>query len=112
MTVSDAVRNPASESHQLALSRWLVEDTLRTWNLGVCTVVWRDNAGRDSALYETQCEYLQVCFVTLKVLVNSQSNCRQVIVTLSGPGRCATMTMSNNKCSYETIRVHLVIHIF
>ena len=66
MTVSDAVRNPSSESHQLALSRWLVEDTLRTWNLGVCTVVWRDNAGRDSALYETQCEYLQVqCYVAL-----------------------------------------------
>ena len=58
--ISNQIRNPSSESHQLSLSRWLTEDSLRAWNLGLCTVVWRDNSGRDCALYENQCEYLQV----------------------------------------------------
>ncbi len=63
LTTSEATRRKSSEIFQNGLNRSLNENVLRYWNLGLFSVVWKDNFDSDCANYEARCEYLQVGYL-------------------------------------------------
>ena len=61
--VSDNLRNPASQEHQLAVNRAMNEGQLRSWNLGVATLIWCDRYDESYGHVKARCKYLQPSYL-------------------------------------------------
>ncbi|KAJ8040537.1 Mitochondrial import inner membrane translocase subunit Tim29 [Holothuria leucospilota] len=60
LQVSDLVRNPDSNSHLQDLLEMRNKGFIRRMNLGVCSLMWRDNFGTDVSLFDSSCKHLKV----------------------------------------------------
>ena len=55
----ESIKNPKSQIQRDLVTRCENEGTLRFTNLGIATLVWRDNYDSKVGLFSAQCEYLQ-----------------------------------------------------
>jgi hypothetical protein len=65
MCLSEEMRNSQSESHQISLATCYNLETLRIQNLGVATLVWRDDISSNCGTFESQCSYLKVGYLEM-----------------------------------------------
>lgn len=60
LQVSDLVRNQISDMHLQSLLEMRNKGVLRRMNLGVCSIIWRDNYGANLGLFDSSCKHLKV----------------------------------------------------
>ncbi|PIK40313.1 hypothetical protein BSL78_22841 [Apostichopus japonicus] len=60
LQVSDLVRNQTSDSHTQDLLEMRNKGVLKRMNLGVCSIMWRDNYSRNLSLFDSTCTHLKV----------------------------------------------------
>ena len=63
--VSDLCRNNSSTQHQFEVVRAQNAGTLRYWNLGLFSIIWRDNYNSDFGHVKARCKYLTVGYTDI-----------------------------------------------
>ena len=58
--VPESHRNKTSSQHQFTLVRANNAGVLRHWNLGIFSIMWKDNYNADFGHYKSKCKYLTV----------------------------------------------------
>ncbi|XP_054730135.1 mitochondrial import inner membrane translocase subunit Tim29 [Anastrepha obliqua] len=58
--VAKALHNPESEAYLRELEKAINENKLRTFSLGICTILWMDLYDKDDCTYPAICQYTQV----------------------------------------------------
>ncbi|XP_078574984.1 mitochondrial import inner membrane translocase subunit Tim29-like [Branchiostoma floridae x Branchiostoma japonicum] len=59
LQLSNAIRNPTSDSHVQSLIGHMNDGTLRYTTLGVVSIVWTGDFHKDCNVYAAQCKYLK-----------------------------------------------------
>ena len=63
--VSDLCRNNSSTQHQFEVVRAQNAGTLRYWNLGLFSIIWKDNYNSDFGHVKARCKYLTVGYTDI-----------------------------------------------
>jgi len=63
--VSELCRNNTSAQHQFEVVRAQNAGILRHWNLGLCSIIWRDNYSADYSHVKSRCKYLTVGYTDI-----------------------------------------------
>uniref|UniRef100_A0A034WNY0 Uncharacterized protein C19orf52 n=1 Tax=Bactrocera dorsalis TaxID=27457 RepID=A0A034WNY0_BACDO len=58
--VAKTLHNPVSEAYLRELEIAINENKLRTFSLGICTILWRDLYDKEDCTYPAICKYTQV----------------------------------------------------
>ena len=66
LLLGDAIRNPNSNDHVQDLIEAYNAGHIRRLNLGVCTLMWRDNYDASVDLYEARCKSTRVGWLGIK----------------------------------------------
>lgn len=64
LLLSDAIRNPLSDTHVHYLERCISKKVLRTVNLLVLTVIWEADYGPECDTFAARCSYLKPQYLT------------------------------------------------
>ncbi len=60
------VRNRKSDEHMQHLMWCFNEGRIRRLNLGVCSLIWKDNFGKEVDVFEAQCKSLKVGWMDMR----------------------------------------------
>ena len=63
--VPESHRNRVSTNHQLELNRANNSGVLRHWNLGIFSIIWKDNYNAEFGHFKSTCKYLKVGYTDL-----------------------------------------------
>lgn len=66
MMVPRSIRNKESEKQQDSIARCYNQGLIRRWNLGIFSIMWRDNFSDDCGLAASQCSYLKPGYLGFK----------------------------------------------
>lgn len=63
--VPESCRNKSSVQHQFEIVRANNAGALRHWNLGVFSIMWKDNYNTEFGHFKASCKYLQVGYTDI-----------------------------------------------